>query len=33
VPPKIAQTAEMLASNAAHLGKLLKNDAYPGVPQ
>ncbi|HET8534122.1 MAG TPA: NAD(P)H-dependent oxidoreductase [Sphingomicrobium sp.] len=33
VPPVIAQTAAMLASNAAHLGKLLNNDAYPGVPQ
>lgn len=31
VPPKIAQTAQMLASNAAHLAGLLKANAYPGV--
>lgn len=33
VPPKICQTAQMLASNAAHLAKLLKANPYPGVPK
>ena len=31
VPDKIAQTAAMTASNAAHLARLLKRQAYPGV--
>lgn len=32
VPDKVAQTAAMLASNAAHLARLLKADAYPAHP-
>ncbi|HEX5259272.1 MAG TPA: NAD(P)H-dependent oxidoreductase [Sphingomicrobium sp.] len=32
VPDEVAQTAAMLASNAAHLARLLKDQAYPGVP-
>ncbi len=32
-PPKIiAETTAMLASNAAHLARLLKNNPYPGMP-
>ena len=31
VPDAVAQTAAMLASNAAHLAYLLKERAYPGV--
>lgn len=30
VPEKIASTAASLASNAAHLARLLRQDAYPG---
>ena len=33
VPEAVAQGAAMLASNAAHLARLLKSEAYPGVPQ
>ena len=33
VPDEVAETAAMLASNAAHLAGLLKHSAYPGVPQ
>jgi len=33
VPDPVAQGAAMLASNAAHLATLLKQGAYPGVPQ
>ncbi|WP_114227393.1 MULTISPECIES: flavodoxin family protein [Sphingomonas] len=32
-PKEVQQTAAMLASNAAHLAKLLKGEAYPGVKQ
>jgi multimeric flavodoxin WrbA len=32
-PDKVTQTVEMLASNAAHLAKLLGAEAYPGVKQ
>ena len=32
VPEEVQQSAAMLASNAAHLAKLLKQSAYPGVP-
>jgi multimeric flavodoxin WrbA len=31
IPDKVSETAAMLASNAAHLAKLLKNSPYPGV--
>lgn len=31
VPKKVQQTAAMLASNAAHLARLLQGKAYPGV--
>ncbi len=31
-PEKVIETAAMTASNAAHLAKLLKADAYPGTP-
>lgn len=31
VPPKVAEAAAMLASNAAHLAKALKSAPYPGV--
>jgi multimeric flavodoxin WrbA len=31
VPEKIAKTAAMVASNAAHLARLLKASAYPGT--
>ncbi|HEY9552693.1 flavodoxin family protein [Allosphingosinicella sp.] len=31
VPEKVQQTADMLASNAAHLAGLLKKQPYPGV--
>jgi multimeric flavodoxin WrbA len=31
VPDEVAQAAATLASNAAHLAKLLKQQAYPGV--
>lgn len=31
VPEKVSQTARMLASNAAHLARLLKDYPYPGV--
>lgn len=31
VPEKVAQTAAMLASNAAHLGGLLRRAGYPGT--
>ena len=33
VPEAVAQGAAMLASNTAHLARLLKADAYPGAPQ
>lgn len=33
VPDKVAQVNAMLASNAAHLARLLKAENYPGVPQ
>jgi multimeric flavodoxin WrbA len=33
VPEPVQQGAAMLASNAAHLAKLLKEQAYPGVEQ
>lgn len=33
VPDEVQQSAAMLASNAAHLAKLLKQHAYPGVPE
>ena len=29
-PDKVTETAKLVASNAAHLAKLLKADAYPG---
>ena len=32
-PEPVARGAEMLASNAAHLARLLKQSAYPGVEQ
>ncbi|MEO6092729.1 MAG: flavodoxin family protein [Novosphingobium sp.] len=31
VPDKVSQTATMVASNAAHLARLLKQDRYPGT--
>ncbi len=31
-PEKVLETAAMLASNAAHLARLLKQARYPGVP-
>ena len=31
VPEKVQQTADMLASNAAHLARLLKGEPYPGM--
>jgi multimeric flavodoxin WrbA len=31
VPDKVAETAAMTASSAAHLARLLKDDPYPGV--
>ncbi len=33
VPKPVQQGIDMLASNAAHLARLLKADAYPGLPQ
>jgi hypothetical protein len=33
VPEAVASGAAMLASNAAHLARLLKQSAYPGVQQ
>lgn len=33
VPKEVRESAAMLASNAAHLAKLLKRQAYPGVPE
>ena len=33
VPEAVAEGAAMLASNAVHLARLLKDNAYPGVPQ
>ena len=33
VPDEVEETAAMLASNAAHLAKLLSMEGYPGVPQ
>ncbi|HUE79922.1 MAG TPA: NAD(P)H-dependent oxidoreductase [Sphingomicrobium sp.] len=33
VPDLVQQTAAMLASNAAHLARLLGDRAYPGVPK
>ena len=32
-PEEVAQTAAMLAANAAHLARLLKSETYPGVPK
>jgi multimeric flavodoxin WrbA len=32
-PDKVIETAKMLASNAAHLARLLKAEAYPGVAE
>jgi multimeric flavodoxin WrbA len=29
-PPKVAETAKMVAANAAHLAKLLKDNPFPG---
>lgn len=31
MPDKVRETLDMLASNAAHLARLLKRDGYPGV--
>ena len=31
IPDKVTETAAMLASNAAHLARLLKDKTYPGV--
>ena len=33
IPDAVAQGAAMLASNAAHLSHLLKQNEYPGVRQ
>ena len=33
VPDPVAKTAAMLASNAAHLADVLRQQAYPGVPK
>ncbi|MEO6582340.1 MAG: NADPH-dependent oxidoreductase, partial [Sphingomicrobium sp.] len=33
VPEEVEETVAMLASNAAHLAKLLSKQAYPGVSQ
>lgn len=33
VPEKVASTAKMVASNAAHLARLLKSETYPGVAE
>ena len=30
-PKAVAETTAMLASNAAHLARLLKSDTYPGM--
>ena len=30
-PKKVTETAKMVAANAAHLARLLKGSAYPGV--
>jgi hypothetical protein len=30
-PKAVAETTAMLASNAAHLARLLKKDTYPGM--
>jgi len=32
-PPKVVQTAKMLAANAAHLARLLKTQPYPGTSE
>lgn len=32
VPDKVRQTAALLAANATHLARLLKNAPYPGLP-
>ncbi|PWG01129.1 flavodoxin family protein [Sphingosinicella humi] len=32
VPGKVQQTADMLASNAAHVARMLKAEPYPGLP-
>jgi multimeric flavodoxin WrbA len=32
-PPKVVQTAKMLASNAAHLARMLKSQPYPGTSE
>jgi multimeric flavodoxin WrbA len=31
IPDKVQQTADMLASNAAHVARLLKDEPYPGI--
>jgi len=31
VPQVVAETTAMLASNAAHLARLLKQHSYPGI--
>ena len=33
IPDKVKETLDMAASNAAHLARLLKSQAYPGVPE
>ena len=33
IPEKVLETARMTASSAAHLARLLKASAYPGVEQ
>jgi hypothetical protein len=31
-PEKVSSTAKLVASNAAHLARLLQQTNYPGVP-
>lgn len=33
IPDKVKMTLEMLASNSAHLARLLRQDNYPGVDE
>lgn len=33
IPENVASSAKMLASNTAHLARLLKSQPYPGVPK
>jgi multimeric flavodoxin WrbA len=33
IPENVASSAKMLASNTAHLARLLKSQPYPGIPE